>query len=149
MTLELYYTPSDNEEVSKTLEHIITLSDVHPVDVQSIDEPVLSIGSIDYDVLSRCNYARIPEYNRFYYLGVPSVGSNKRYYLPFREDYLMTFKRSFLSLPAIIDKEETDNNLYINDGTFIHGVKDYTRVYNYSVGFNDTPDNILICAGGE
>lgn len=149
MTIKFFYTPSDNSEVYKNITELHTLNDVHPVDGFDIETPVVKIGSLDYSLLKDVNYAYIPEFKRYYYVGVPTIGNNKTYFLPLDEDYLMSFKDQFMVLTAIIDKEETSNRLYINDGTFIHGEKNFTRVYNYTNGFNASPDNILICCGGE
>lgn len=145
MIIDFYYTSSDNEETDKNIQLIDSL-DVHPVEGFDIENPVIRIGSRAYN--SNVNYAYIPEYGRYYYVGKPTLDNNKMFFIPLSVDVLMTFKTSIRALTAIIDKEESTNDLYINDGTYIHGVKNYTRVYNFANGFNDSPDNILICAGG-
>ena len=63
-------------------------------------------------------------------------------------DVLCSWKDDLLDIPCIIDKEEDHNALYLNDGTFVQGVKNYTNVYNFEDGFTDTPTNVLICCGG-
>lgn len=146
MIINLYYNASDNEEVDKNITILDSL-EVHPVEGFDIENPVVRIGSRVYN--KNANYAYIPEYQRYYYVGKPTLDNNKMFFLPLNVDVLMTFKEAIRALPAIIDKEEADNVLYIDDGEYSHGVKNYTRVYNFTNGFNDNPDNILICAGGE
>lgn len=145
MIINLYYNASDNEEVDKKIT-ILDSIEVHPVEGFDLENPVVRIGSRAYN--KNTNYAYIPEYQRYYYAGTPTLDNNKMFFLPLNVDPLMSFKEGIRALSAIIDKEEADNELYINDGTFIHGVKNYTRTYSFSAGFNDNPDNILICAGG-
>lgn len=144
-TITLYHCNDENNKVVKNLSGGIGCNAFIVLDCD-VSSPVIELESgvslIDY------NYAYIDTTNRYYYVKVVCMPQGfYRLYLTI--DVLMSYANSIKNLSGIIDKEETTNDLYINDGTFVHGVKDYTRVYNFASGFNDTPDNILICAGGE
>lgn len=148
MVINIYNTLSEAAAVNKNLTLLAKKLTAVPVGEMNPVTPILKLSGENIDSVNLCNYVEIPEYGRFYHCR-PLLQSNGIYLLVCTVDPLVSFRRDVLSLECIIDKEEADNNLFINDGTFVHGVKDYTRVYNYSAGFNDSPENILICAGGE
>ena len=62
----------------------------------------------------------------------------------------MTFKNALMNERVIIDKTENlkNANLYLDDGSFVSSCKTITKIYNFSNGFNDDPEYILLTAGG-
>ena len=61
---------------------------------------------------------------------------------------LESFKDDIKSLTAIINKQETIADKFIDDGSWIVENKDFLQSYNFSNGFNDSGEFILITAGG-
>lgn len=115
---------------------------------QDIDllNPVIIIDtSVD---LTKYNYIYISCLERYYFCKV-SLLYGGRYEVTCNVDALSTFIDELVNIPCIIDKEQPHNDLYINDGTYVQGNKNYTTITNYNNGFNDTAQNILICCGGE
>ena len=67
----------------------------------------------------------------------------------FDVDVLMSFKNDILQLTAVVDKQsEVDvGNEYIDDSSLVTENIMFKTVYNFSSGFNDTGEYILITAG--
>ena len=71
------------------------------------------------------------------------------YAVHFNVDVLMSFRNHILQLAVIVDKQSMPENgdEYIDDSSLIADNVMFTSVYNFPVGFNDTPEFILITAG--
>ena len=96
------------------------------------------------------NYCYIPDFGRWYYINGIDVLRSNLYELTLGIDVLMTYAAEIRNNTAIIDRTESGNtaNVYIDNGTFVNTSKLETATYNFSGGFNDTPEYILITAGG-
>ena len=94
------------------------------------------------------NYCFIPKFNRYYFIDeiIPITGD--RSIIKCRVDVLESFKDDIKSLTAIINKQETIADKFIDDGSWIVENKDFLQSYNFSNGFNDNGEFILITAGG-
>ena len=86
---------------------------------------------------------------KYFITNIRSVGNN-RFEVDCKTDVLGTWSNEIRSLSAIINKQEglTPSNKYLNDGSFISQVNEFNTSYNFSGGFNDSSEFILICAGG-
>lgn len=140
----LYKCADDSGVMYKTLTNQYVMTGTFKEDTDMI-EPYIIIET-DTD-LTQYNYAYISLFNRYYFLSVELI-SGRRYRLKMMVDVLMSVKDELINVPCIIDKEFPHNDLYINDGTYVQGNKNYTNVINYSNGFMSSPENILICCGG-
>lgn len=140
----LYVNMSDAKKAFKTLNNQYVLNMTFKKDIDILN-PVFEITS-DTDI-TQYNYVYISAFDRYYFATITCVVGRK-YRVVCNVDPLSSFIESIAQIPCIIDKEEQHNNLYLNDGTYVQGVKNYSQVYNFSNGFNSTPENILICAGG-
>ena len=62
---------------------------------------------------------------------------------------LMSFKNDIGLLQVIVDKQTQFDNgdEYIDDGSLVTNANMFNRVYNFSAGFNESPEYILITAG--
>ena len=71
------------------------------------------------------------------------------YDVSFAVDVLMSFRAEILQLSAIVDKQSMPENgdEYIDDGSLVTDNVMFTRVHEFSAGFNDGPEYILITAG--
>ena len=141
----LYNITDDRCVMFKQLNNEYVMTGSIKTDIDIV-QPIFEIYS-EYD-LTKYNYCYISLFERFYFVSIELVVGNK-YRLTCICDPLMSFKEQLYTIPMIIEKEEQHNDLYINDGTYIQGAKNYTQVYNFSDGFNNTGTNILICCGGQ
>ena len=100
------------------------------------------------DVL-RFNYAYIPELQRYYAITEITASYDNLYDVSFAVDVLMSFRAEILQLSAIVDKQSMPENgdEYIDDGSLVTDNVMFTRVHEFSAGFNDGPEYILITAG--
>lgn len=146
MEIKLYKTSSPRKKLVKDLTDEITL--VGTLRAQSsVMSPTFTVQ--DTSVVGY-NYCYIPDFGRWYYInGIDALRANL-YELSLGMDVLMTYATEIRNNTAIIDRAEsgTTANVYIDNGTFINTSKLETATYNFSGGFNDTPEYILITAGG-
>lgn len=145
-TITFFIITDDAKTVYKDVSNVIyTCIGDFKEDTDVLKPTIIIESSVD---LTECNYIYISKFRRFYFVNVKLL-TGELYEVNGVVDALSTWRNQFSLVPCIIDREEKKNNLYINDGIWVHGEKNYTKVYNYTGGFNDTSDNILICAGGQ
>lgn len=146
MEIKLYKTSSPRKKLVKDLTDGITL--VGTLRAQSsVMSPTFTVQ--DTAVVGY-NYCYIPDFGRWYYInGIDALRANL-FELSLGIDVLMTYAAEIRNNTAIIDRTEsgTTANVYIDNGTFVNTSKLETATYNFSGGFNDTPEYILITAGG-
>lgn len=145
MEVILYKNSSENNVIGKSLAQIKSVECNLKNDV-SVTNPTLILSYTDSILDS--NYCFIPKFNRYYFIDeiIPIIGD--RSIIKCRVDVLESFKDNIKSLTAIIDKQETIADKFIDDGSWIVENKDFLQSYNFSNGFNDNGEFILITAGG-
>ena len=145
MEVILYKNSSENNVIGKSLAQIKSVECNLKNDV-SVTNPTLILSYTDSILGS--NYCFIPKFNRYYFIDeiIPIIGD--RSIIKCRVDVLESFKDNIKSLTAIIDKQETIADKFIDDGSWIVENKDFLQSYNFSNGFNDSGEFILITAGG-
>ena len=145
MQIYLYNNKSDMDHAFKDLELIATKEATVYDDTDPVNP--LFIFNDGINIPLNINYAYVPAYNR-YYTARPELMSDGNYGLYCTVDVLTSFINDIAYVPCIIEREQIHNDLYIDGGSYVKGVKNYNQVVNFSGGFNDTPENILICCGG-
>ena len=145
MEVILYKNSSENNVIGKSLAQIKSVECNLKNDV-SVVNPTLVLSYTDSILDS--NYCFIPKFNRYYFIDeiIPITGD--RSIIKCRVDVLESFKDDIKSLTAIINKQETIADKFIDDGSWIVENKDFLQSYNFSNGFNDNGEFILITAGG-
>ena len=145
MEVILYKNSSENNVIGKSLVQIKSVECNLKNDV-SVVNPILVLSYTDSILDS--NYCFIPKFNRYYFIDeiIPITGD--RSIIKCRVDVLESFKDDIKSLTAIINKQETIADKFIDDGSWIVENKDFLQSYNFSNGFNDSGEFILITAGG-
>lgn len=94
------------------------------------------------------NEMYIPEFGRYYFIGWENI-SNSLWRAYAKEiDVLYTYRDQILNLQAVIDKQETNFNKLLDDGSYISQVNSFDEIKRFSGGFNDSGEFILITAGG-
>ena len=145
MEVILYKNSSENNVIGKSLVQIKSVECNLKNDV-SVVNPTFVLSYTDSILNS--NYCFIPKFNRYYFIDeiIPITGD--RSIIKCRVDVLESFKDDIKSLTAIINKQETIADKFIDDGSWIVENKDFLQSYNFSNGFNDSGEFILITAGG-
>ena len=145
MEIQLMYNLSDARCINKQL--------VDPASYQgqmrdevSIMNPVVMI---EVESIPRYNYAYIPELQRYYMVDDITVYREGLIYITLSVDVLMSFKRDILSSIAVVDKQAMMENgdEYIDDGSLVTDNLMFTTLTEYSNGFNDSVEYVLIVAG--
>ena len=145
MEVILYKNLSENNVIGKSLTQINTLECNFKNDVSVINPTLVLLYA---DSILDSNYCFIPKFNRYYFIDeiIPITGD--RSIIKSRVDVLESFKDDIKSLTAIINKQETIADKFIDDGSWIVENKDFLQSYNFSNGFNNSGEFILITAGG-
>lgn len=145
MEVVFYYNASDDRVINKVLVGGTTFQGV-PRDEVSIMSPTIRFEN--QEVL-RFNYAYIPELQRYYTIINVTAYREGVWDVSFAVDVLMSFRGDILALPVIVDKQSMPENgdEYIDDGSLVADNVMFTRVHQFSGGFNDNPEYILITAG--
>ena len=142
MTLKLYKNKSDKNVVNKTITQ--SGSDISGTlrEDCSIINPVISIqGLSDLKV----NYAYITEFGRYYYIN-NIVCKGKLFELQMHVDVLMSFGTEILDNTAVISRQQSMYNLYLQDGVFKTYADNHYQIKQFPSGFN-TQQFIFSVAG--
>lgn len=188
MKITLYRNESEDKKVNKDLNYLTTL-DGYLRSSCSLNEPIFEIesdGDIEnveeiettegYEVdtfegyeiefsntesIFKCNYIYVLEFNRYYYVTDIIIYNNKLYGFLCVEDYLMSLKDKFLSLKALVSRNEYVYDEYIEDEKQLFDYKlrmnEYDVTYTDELNFNPSLDdenkfnyiiNVLTDVGG-
>ena len=145
MEIELYYNQSDYRYINKNVEFGEVINGTLK-DATSIMSPVVVTDS---DAILRYNYVYIPEFRRYYEVTEITSVRTGLWEVSMKCDVLMSFRGDIMRTQVIIDKQSqyVNSDLYIDDGTYVAENKMFTSVLNFSAGFLDNPNIILITAG--
>lgn len=146
MEIKLYKTSSPCKKLVKELTDEITLTGTLRGQ-SSVMSPSLQIQDI---AVIGYNYCYIPDFGRYYYINDINALRANLFELSLGIDVLMTYAGAIRNNAAIIDKVQPQRGAmpYINDGSYVNTNKMYQTVINFSNGFNDAGEFILITAGG-
>ena len=123
----------------------VTLSGTLREETDIITQEVL----IAADDLSGYNYARIPAFDRYYFIESMSVVRHGLWRVRLTVDVLESFKTSIKNQHVILsDSEENGANNYLDGHQWKSKVKSLTDIINFSSGLNETGEYILITVGG-
>ena len=146
MEIKLLKTSSPRKKLVKELTDGITL--VGTLRAQSsVMAPTFTVQ--DTTVIGY-NYCYIPDFGRYYYInGINALRANL-FELSLGIDVLMTYAEAIRKNYAIVDKVQSFGAAYnyINDGSFINTNRMNQEIMNFSGGFNENGEFILITAGG-
>lgn len=145
MEVILYYNASDYRVINKRLvggESFIGQAR----DEINIMSPVIRFDSPN---ILRYNYAYIPELQRYYVIQSVNAFREGLWDVSMSVDVLMSFRGDIMALSVIVDKQSmvANGDEYIDDGSLVTDNIMFTRVHEFSGGFNDYPEYILITAG--
>ena len=113
MTIRLLNTSSDENVVNKSYTTIATLNASQANEEISIDAPEVIIN-YNASYLA-CNYAKIDEFNRFYFVRSKRVINGNQLAFTLDSDVLMSFKSSILSSQCIAGRSTSHPNMELVD----------------------------------
>lgn len=145
MQVQFSYNKSDERQIFKELVSGATLNGTLR-DESSIISPSILFESAD---VMRYNFCYIPQWQRYYFVRNVTSFRTNLYLVELECDVLMSFKNDIANFEVVVDKQTmaTNGDEYIDDGSLVCDNYMFNRVYNFSSGFNNSPEYILITAG--
>lgn len=142
MIINLYNNESPPNKISKQITLILALEGTLRNE-SNIVNPVIRIYA---PTLPNFNYARIPAFNRYYYLqDVESVRADI-WDIKLASDPLMSFDLTDVS--GVLVEGRNGGSDYLEHRHFVRTVKSKTNIINFPNGLLDSGEYILITAGG-
>lgn len=111
----------------------------------SVIDPVIKVQGISASDIPYINYCEIVEFGRYYYVkDIVCVGN--LYELHCHIDVLMTYKDQLKTIPAVIARQETVNNVMLTDGLLKTYADPIIEIRKSSSGFTDF--QYIFCVAG-
>lgn len=145
-TINLYTNKSDRIVMTKSLTLIKTLTGTLREET-SIINPVIIIEASKADI-ANLNYIKISEFKRSYFINeIKSLRQNV-WELQCHVDVLSSFASEIKANEAIIKRQETNWNLYLNDDSIRCYQDPHVVTRSFPVGFNpNSMSYVLLVAG--
>lgn len=134
MNLRLYQNNSENNKVTKSITQLYSLTGYLRDDCSIID-PVIEVENISAANLVKTNYAYISEFGRYYYIN-NIVCKGNLFELHMHVDVLQSFGTSILNCSAVVARQQSKYNLYLQDGVFKTYADNHYQIKQFSNGFN-------------
>ena len=143
--IDLYIVSDENHKVNKTLNQGIQITGTLRNETDVVHPTILIEGSF-----WKYNYCYIAEWCRYYYIRDKRSIRNNLIELNLEVDVLMSHREQLMKVNAIIDKQASisNANMYLDDGDWIVQNNEFINIINFSNGFNNEGEFILIAAGG-
>lgn len=138
---------SERIRVDKDLTEILNVSCTLKQNT-NIKTPVFIIKA-DFEDIIKSNYLYVPSFTRYYYIDNIMSVNGGLFEISCSVDVLMSFKDTIRENRGIIERQETQNNLFFNDGSFNCYQNPHIITKSFPSGFNPSAQNyILTVAGG-
>ena len=147
MEIILYKTSEENNKIDKTLSEPYKMIGSLRNESNVIRPSIL----VEIENPTKYNYMYIPDFGRYYFIKeITSVRTNL-WRLDCEVDVLKSYADKIKTLTVIINKNKdySKTNQYIDDGSFIIENKNTIEIKNFSNGFNDEPNYVLVTAGAS
>lgn len=115
MTIELGYNSSETNALTKSVSYSQTLNGSLKNESDIVRPNILVEGLSN---LGNINYMRISEFGRVYFIDDITVVRDNLFMISAHCDVLSSFASQIRSNSAIVKKQESYYNLYLDDGTF-------------------------------
>lgn len=144
MNVILYRNDSEPIRVDKLLTQVASV-DGYLREETSLLRPSFAI-ELDDSLIGKVNYAHVPAFNRFYFVGNPESIRTGLWLFPMKVDVLSTYKADIRNNSAIIGRNEREYDLLLNDGLFQTQQRPRRAQFPFPQGFN-TWNFVLAIAG--
>ena len=138
MELFLYKTSDSNNKISKKISDEIKL--VGDIRAEcSILNPIIEIETTLN--ISTFNYAKITEFNRYYFITDIVAVNNKFWKISLKCDVLMTYASEILDLNVNVLRNPSQFNLMLEDNQLNTYADTRTQCYNFPQSLTSSSDN--------
>lgn len=143
MNLTIFNCADEPIRVNKTLNIVDTYEGALRENCSVIDPKII----VNVEI-SDGNYAYIEDFGRYYFINnITSVGTGL-WVLEMHVDVLYTYREQIKALNAVIRRQETNWNIYLDDPNFKVYNNKLIQTKTFPNGFNENPEFILTVAGG-
>lgn len=142
MQIILYNNESPQNKITKSITQIVSMVGVLRGEADVVN-PTIRVYS---ENLPLFNYARIPEFSRYYYLRNVRAVRENIFDISLQSDPLMSFDLS--DVTGVVVESQNGGSNYLPNRNWIRLVKSKTDILNFSEGLLETGEYILITAGG-
>ena len=144
MEVHFFVNESERNTIGKVLKNELTVSGTLKKECSVLRPSILfsGINPASY------NYAYIPEFNRYYFIGNPVSVRENLWEIPFTVDVLESWKIQIKQQEAIIERQENKYNLYLNDPDWKVYRNKEVLTRTFPSGFLDTGVYYLTVVGG-
>ena len=145
-TIQLYYNGSERKVIGKDITAVGNPIECVVKGDASITNPVFIFKSNEaYPV--GVNYLYWQDTERYYFVDDIQVLTGSRMALYCTVDVLEIFSSEIKNQIAIVSKQQNENNLFYDDGSFVQDSRHFYTVKSFPNGFNDNGEFVLITAG--
>lgn len=141
-TIKTYWNKSDNNVVNKDITEVSTLTGSLRNESEVVDVTILIEGQNP----NGFNYIYIEEFKRYYYVLQRTSVRNGLVRIEAHCDVLMTYKADFLKLPAVINRNSHDYNVYLPDDMFTAMGYERIQVREFPNSLTADKQLIFVCA---
>lgn len=145
-TIQLYFNGSERKVIGKSKTAIGDPITCIIKGDSSIMSPVFILNTSS-GYLSGINYLYWQDTGRYYFIDDVQVLTGSRVALYCTVDVLESFATSIKNQTAIVEKQQNENNLFYDDGSFVQDSRHFYTVKSFPNGFNDNGEFVLITAG--
>ena len=138
MKLYLFKTADNNNKLSKKLTDEILLTGTLRTEC-SVLNPVIEIETPIS--IANYNYARVEEFNRYYFITDITAVTNTLWKISLKCDVLMSYELQIKSLKANIVRNSDDFNLMLEDSQLNKYADERTQCYNFPKALTPVSDN--------
>lgn len=146
MTIKFYNNLSDKIVVDKNITQLGTDMTGTLRENCSVIDPVIKVKGIVGSNLPICNYAYIAEFARYYYItNIVCVGNLFEVHM--HVDVLMSYRGDIRANNAVISRQESKYNLYLQDGVFKEQANPHYQIMKFPSGFSSF--NFILAVSGD
>ena len=142
MIINLYNNESPANKINKNITLITALSGELRGETNVVS-PIVRVYATAFPAF---NYARIPAFDRYYYLRDVRQVRTDIWELSLESDPLMSFDLS--DVAGVLVEGQSGGSDYLEHRHFVRNVKTKTNILNFSGGLLENGEYILITAGG-
>ena len=137
MTVKFYKNKSDKNHLDKDITQIGSdITNAVIVDNVSVTDPVFRVKDYSGFNPATANYCYIDTLNRYYYITDIQILNPDIFLISCHVDVLMSFKSGIRSNTAIIARQQSLNDYYLNDGVFKTKAKSEYDIAKFPSGFD-------------
>lgn len=147
MTITLYHNDSDKRTLNKNITNAGALNNAVIIDDTSILTPRLKVRDNGI-IMVQYNYCYIADFKRYYFITDVTI-SNGYIYIDLKVDVLMTYQNEIKNLYAVIKRQQTACNYYLDDE--MYKSYEYSRIQTkeFPNGFTTNAFILSIAGGGN